>query len=332
MALNPMKKFPSVIPVLCLVVALVGCGKKESAPAGADAAATKPLKLAFVSNNAANFWTIARAGCNAAATKVPGVTVDFRIPSNASAAEQQQILNDLVAAGIDGIAVSVIDPANQSAFLDRIAQQSLLITTDSDAPQSKRVCYIGTDNVAAGRQAGELIKQAIPQGGKIVAFVGNADAQNAKERLAGIKDALKGSNVEVADVRTDDADPVRAQSNAADALVKDPSIACLVGLWDYDGPAILRAVTGANLGGKVKIVCFDDLPDTLAGVAAGNIYGTVIQQPYEFGEQSITRMAQYIRGDKTALTPDKIYISTLEVTKTNVAEVQAKQKAILGGK
>jgi len=328
-----MKKFPSLLPVLGLALALAGCGKNESAPAaGAAANSAKPLKLAFVSNNAANFWTIARAGCNAATTKLPNISVDFRIPSNASAADQQQILNDLVAAGVDGVAVSVDDPSNQTAFLDRIAQQTLLITTDSDAPQSKRVCYIGTDNVAAGRQAGELIKKAIPQGGKIVAFVGNVDAQNAKERLAGIKEALQGSNVQVADVRTDDADPVRAQSNAADALVKDPSIACLVGLWDYDGPAILRAVKGGNLGGKVKIVCFDDLPDTLAGVAAGDIYGTVIQQPYEFGEQSITRMAQYLRGDKGSLAGDKIYISTLEVTKDNVAGVQAKQKELLGGK
>ncbi|HWA88147.1 MAG TPA: hypothetical protein VG710_18100, partial [Opitutus sp.] len=64
----------------------------------------------------------------------------------------------------------------------------------------------------------------------------------------------------------------------------------------------------------------------------GDIYGTVIQQPYEFGEQSITRMAKYLRGDKGSLAGDKIYISTLQVTKANVAEVQAKQKELLGGK
>lgn len=325
-----MKKIHLIVPVLSLALALTGCGRKESSASAAGGTAAKPLKLAFVSNNAANFWTIARAGCNAAGKKLGDVTVDFRIPSNASAADQQQILNDLVAAGVDGVAVSVDDPENQTAFLDRIAKQTLLITTDSDAPQSKRVCYIGTDNVAAGRQAGDLIKQAIPQGGKIMLFVGNVDAQNAKERLAGIKDALNGSNVQIADVRTDDADPVRAQNNAADAIVKDPSIACLVGLWDYDGPAILRAVRNAHLTGKVKVVCFDDLPDTLAGVASGDISGTVVQQPYKFGEEAITRMAKYLRGDKSALAGDKIYISTLQVTKANVADVQAQEKAMLG--
>ncbi|HKI68488.1 MAG TPA: substrate-binding domain-containing protein, partial [Verrucomicrobiae bacterium] len=138
------------------------------------------------------------------------------------------------------------------------------------------------------------------------------------------------SNVKIMDVRTDDADPVRAQNNAADTLVKDPNIACLVGLWDYDGPAILRAVRNSGKAGKVKIVCFDDLPDTLAGVASGDIYGTVVQQPFTFGEDAITRMAKYLRGDKSALAGDKIYIPTLEVTKANVADVQAKEKEMLG--
>jgi ribose transport system substrate-binding protein len=325
-----MKRLPLVFPLLAFAVALTGCSKKESATSGSNSSVAKPLKLAFVSNNAANFWTMARSGCDAAAAKLGNVQVDFRIPSNASAADQQQILNDLVAAGVDGVAVSVDDPENQTAFLDRIARQTLLITTDSDAPQSKRVCYIGTDNVAAGRQAGDLIKQAIPQGGKIMLFVGNRDAQNAKDRLAGIKDALQGSNVQIVDVRTDDADPVRAQNNASDTLVKYPGIACLVGLWDYDGPAILHAVRNAGLTQKVKIVCFDDLPDTLAGVASGDIYGTVVQQPFKFGEEAITRMAHYLQGDKTALAGDKIYISTLQVTKANVAEVQAREKAMLG--
>ena len=71
-----------------------------------------------------------------------------------------------------------------------------------------RVCYIGTDNVAAGRQAGQLIREAIPEGGSIMLFVGKLDAQNAQERIQGIREALAGSNIRIIDVRTDDADDV----------------------------------------------------------------------------------------------------------------------------
>jgi ribose transport system substrate-binding protein len=175
-----------------------------------------------------------------------------------------------------------------------------------------------------------LIKEAIPNGGKIMVFVGSMDAQNAKERFAGIKKELDGSNVQIIDVRTDETDIIRAQKNAEDTLVKYPDVACLVGLWDYNGPAILNAVRGANQADKVKIVCFDEKDETLAGVASGDIYGTVVQQPYEFGKQAITKMAKYLEGDKEALAGGKQIIPTRNVKKGDVAEFQANLKKILG--
>ena len=85
-------------------------------------------------------------------------------------------------------------------------------------------------------------------------FVGKKDAQNAKERIQGIEEALKGSNVHIIDVRADDTDRVRAKQNVADTLVKYPDIACLVGLWSYNGPAIINATKEAGKIGKVKLV------------------------------------------------------------------------------
>ncbi len=305
-----------------LAFTLAGCGDKSESD--------KKLKLAFVSNSAATFWTIARAGCEDAAKTLGNVEVDFRIPSTGGAAEQQQILDDLVAKGVDGIAVSPIDPANQTAFLDRIASQTLLICHDSDAPVSKRVAYIGTDNFAAGVEAGKLLKQALPNGGKIMAFVGNTDAENASQRYGGIKKELEGSSIQIIDVRTDDTDTVRAQKNVEDTLVKYPDIAGMVGLYAYNGPAILNAVRSANATGKVKIVCFDENDETLDGVESGEIFGTVVQQPFEFGKQAITRMANYIGGDKQALAGGKLIVPTRSLKKADVAEFRANLKKILG--
>jgi len=148
--------------------------------------------------------------------------------------------------------------------------------------------------------------------------------------MAGIKKALAGSKVELIDVRTDDADHVRAQKNAEDTLVKYPDVAALVGLYSYNGPAILNAVRGANKTGQVKIICFDEDADTLAGVASGDIYGTVVQQPYEFGKQAITRMDKYLQGDKSPLGGGKLYVPTQAIKKDNVADFQAKLKQLLG--
>jgi ribose transport system substrate-binding protein len=321
------------IPLLLgLAVLIASCSKTETPPSTAANGATPPkrLKLAFVSNNAANFWSFARAGCNAAAKELGNVDVDFRITASGGSAEQTQILNDLVARGINGIAVSVDDPDNQTEFLNKIASQTLLITTDSDAPKSKRVAYIGTDNVQAGEQAGQMIKECLPNGGKIMLFVGHADAQNAVERIAGIKKALQGSNIQIVDIRTDDTDQVRAQKNAEDALVTYPDLGCLVGLWNYNGPAILNAVRNAGKIGQVKIVCFDDEADTLAGIASGAIYGTVVQNPFEFGRQAVTLMDQYLTGNTNVFGNAIIYIPTREIKKDNVAAYQAEQKKILG--
>lgn len=323
-----MKNIQSLLAAVCVAAIISGCGKSE-APSS-NSGGGKKLKLAFVSNNAANFWSFARAGCNAAAQKLGDVEVDFRITASGGAAEQRQILDDLVAKGTDGIAVSVDDPDNQTEFLNKVASQTLLICCDSDAAKSKRACYIGTDNEAAGEQVGSMIKECLPNGGDIMLFVGHSDAQNAVERAGGIKKALAGSNVHIIDIRTDDTDAVRAQKNAEDTLVKYPNIACLVGLWNYNGPAILNAVRSAGKIGQVKIVCFDDEADTLAGIASGAIYGTVVQNPFVFGQEAVTRMDKYLRGDKTAFGDGTIYIPTREIKKDNVAAYQAEVKKILG--
>ena len=307
-------------------VLLAGCHKDEAGTGGA-----KPLRLAFVTNNAADFWTIARKGTEKAVKEVPDVTVDFLIPSEATAAEQKRIIDDLLAKGVDGMAMSPIDPANQVQLINDTARQALVFTQDSDAPNSERTCYIGTDNVAAGRMAGELIKKALPNGGKVMVFVGKIDVQNAKERFQGIKDALTGSNVNILDVRTDNTDRVRAKANVTDTLVNVPDVACLVGLWSYNGPAIVGAVKDAGKIGQVKIVCFDEEDETLAGVKDGSIFATVVQQPFEFGRLAITDMAKYLRGDKSVVPEGKkIIVPTLAIDQTKIDEYTAHVNELRG--
>jgi ribose transport system substrate-binding protein len=312
-------------------IALTLCAAVTIAGGTTWAQSKKRLKLAFVTNNASDFWTIARAGCNKAAEELPNVKLEFKIPSDGSAATQRRILDDLLAKGIDGIAISPIDPANQTLFLNEVAKQALLVCHDSDAPKSDRACYVGTDNTAAGRQAGELIKKALPNGGKIMIFVGTLDAQNARERYTGIKEALKGSNVEVIDVRTDDTDRVRAKANVLDTIVKYPDVSALVGLWSYNGPAILNAVKESGNVDKIRIVCFDEEDETLAGVKEGAIYSTVVQQPYEFGYQAIVLMDKVLNGDKAAIPANKsIIVPTLAIEQGNVDAFIAKLKKLRG--
>jgi ribose transport system substrate-binding protein len=323
-----MKSLARVL-IVCFCFTLVSCANRGNSPVAGSGG--KNLRLAFVTNNAADFWTIARKGTEKADTEMNDIEVEFKIPSDSTAAAQRAIVDDLLAKGIDGIAISPVDPENQTQLINDTAKQALVMTQDSDAPKSERACYLGTDNVAAGRQAGGLIKEALPDGGKIMIFVGKMDARNAQERYQGIKETLAGSKVEIIDVRTDDTDRVRAKSNVADTLVKYPEVKALVGLWSYNGPAIISAVRDAHKIGQVKIVAFDEEDPTLEGVRDGSVYATVVQQPYEFGYQAIKLMHQVLKGDRSAIPASKqIFVPTLVIKRDSVDEFTKKINQLRG--
>jgi ribose transport system substrate-binding protein len=164
---------------------LVKEGSAEAKPV-----AGSKIKVGFVTNNTAEFWTIAEAGTRKAANEL-GVEVLFRRPKTADAAAQKEIIDDLMTQGVQAIAISVIDPKNQGQFLNEIADKIPLITQDNDAPETRRRCYIGTDNYAAGRAVGKLVKEVMPEGA-IGIFVGQPDPLNARQRRQGVLDELAG--------------------------------------------------------------------------------------------------------------------------------------------
>jgi ribose transport system substrate-binding protein len=124
---------------------------------------------------------------------------------------------------------------------------------------------------------------------------------------------------------------VRAKSNVSDTLVRYPEVAALVGLWSYNGPAILNAVRESGKAGQVKIIAFDEEDETLAGVRDGSIYATVVQQPYEFGYQAIKMMHAYLKGDRSAVPASKqVFVPTLVIKRDGVEEFITKINQLRG--
>jgi ribose transport system substrate-binding protein len=269
---------------LCLGLA-GGCSRSSSsggsAPGG-PAPAAQPVKLAFVTNNTSEFWKIAGAGIHKY-EKEGKVQVDLKLPANGTAEAQNQILQDLASQGYQGIAVSVIAPNDQIPLLDKIAEKTNLITVDSDAPKSKRLLYIGTNNHEAGKTLGGRIVELLPKGGKIAVFVGSFAAENAAQRLKGIEDAIAGHNIEIIDKREDNTDRAKARANVEDIVNAHHDLAMVVGLYNYNGPAIAAALDGLGKKGKVLAAVFDEDDGTLDGIENGAIQVTVVQKPFMFG-------------------------------------------------
>jgi ribose transport system substrate-binding protein len=293
-------------------------------------------KVAFVSNNPETFWTIAEKGC-AKGEKEFGVQVEFRKPDPGAASRQTDIINDLLNQDIKALAVSVINSQGQSGHLKEIAAKVPLLTQDNDAPDSGRLCYIGTNNYKAGRAVGQLVKEVLPEGGVLAIFVGQTEPLNARQRRQGTLDELAGrpeskdiNNLDygndgemygkyrLARTYTDQAIGAKANENATDALTAlgGEKNLCFIGLWAYNPPAILSAVKDKGKLGVVKIVAFDENEATLQGIIDGHIYGTVVQNPYEFGYQAVRIMASLAKGDRSLLPKDGIlYVPHRVITK-----------------
>ena len=300
--------FRSLLVLFAFTLLLSGCSRSAG-----------KTRIAFVSNNAHGFWTYAERGCQKAADEEQ-VELVFRRPSENTSVAQQNIINDIMVTGIKGLAISPNDPTNFQDFLkNKVASKIPLVTQDNDVPDmSIRRCYIGTHNYRAGRAAGALVEKAIPDGGKIAIFVGQMDATNAVERRQGLLDYLAGKHqTEIGDktpadaadlkvgkyllvgTRTDNGQENTCQNKAEEILRLHPDIACLIGLWEYNPPALLRAVRGAK--SKSTIVAFDENFQTLEGIQSGEITGTVVQNPYLFGYESIKILTALAKGDDNVL-------------------------------
>jgi ribose transport system substrate-binding protein len=343
---------PTATPVrilICVTLAalLAGCKGETSPPpapqaaAGTSRSASRPT-VAYVTNGIASFWTIAEVGAKTAG-KDFDAEVLVRMPPSGEP-DQRRMIEELLALGVDGMAVSPIDAENQVGLLNQAAERTTLITHDSDAPKSKRLAYIGMNNYTAGRMCGQLVKEAMPEGGTVMIFVGRLEQDNARLRRQGVIDelldrseddtrfdppgqALKGEKYTILDTRTDNFDFGAAKALPEDAIARYPDLGCMVGLFAYNPPYILEALRGAGKLGKIRVVAFDEADETLAAIQAGHCYGTVVQNPYMYGYKSVEVLAKLARGDKDALPAGGyMEIPARKITKENVDEFWADLK------
>ncbi len=336
--------------VLCLVVAATGCKPKTQNRGGSGGSSSSALpEFAFITNGPSDFWKHAEAGCRKAEEDF-GVKVTFQRPKDPT--DQTRMLEDLMTRGSDGIAVTSMDPANQTEILNKVADATALVTHDSDAPESNRLVYIGMDNYDAGWMAGELVLKAIPDGGKIGLFIGLMDQDNSKARRQGCIDCVLGREKDrtrfdpqgatltspdgkytILPTMVDGGDQNRAKPVAEDCLNREPDIAAMVGLWEYNPPGILEALDQAGKLGTVKVIGFDEADKTLQGIKDGHVVGTIVQDPYNYGYKSIEILNEIHKGSEDAIPESKfIDIPARTIDSSNVEEFWALTNERLGKK
>ena len=324
------------------VAIIVGCSKPS-----------EKSDFAYVTNGVDPFWDLCAAGVRIAEREF-GVKCEVHMPTK-GVVDQKRILEAMVAKGVKGIAVSPVDPENQTGHLNEIAQVTKLITHDADAPESDRLVYIGTDNYKAGRALGQLVKEAIPDGGEVMIFVGRLEQLNARQRRQGVIDELlnrahqtlgqvkfdevakefKGDKYTVLDTRTDNFDKAKAKANAKDAITKYKNLACMVGLFAYNPPACIDAIKEAGKLDQIKVCGFDEQESFLQAIKDGHAHGTISQQPWNYGYNSVKLLKSIMDGDTSAIPENRfIDVGYKVITKANIDEFWAEKKkmAELGAK
>jgi ribose transport system substrate-binding protein len=270
-------------------------------------AADKPKTFALVPKSiSVPFYADVEKGCKEEAQKL-GVKIMYTGPDTADEAEQVKVLRDVVSRGVSGLAVA---PMNADSVIGVIADARKkgipVITFDSDSPNSQRICYVGTDNLEAGKEAGKAFKKLLPKG-KYAVLTGGLAAANLNERIKGFKEIVNGSDyteVQGSPFPCED-DAVRGVQIVQDIMTRYPNLDGIFfsGGWPLFGApeAFIKAVAkrAADIkADKFVLVAFDTLPEELKLLKAGYCSALIGQRPYAMGVKSMDVLNDIANGGK----------------------------------
>jgi ribose transport system substrate-binding protein len=273
------------------------------------------------------FFDVARDGCLKRAKELGNVECIYKGPVEHEPATQAQIIQDFITQKVDGLAISVADVAAMTKSIDAARAAGIpVITFDADAPGSKRIAYIGTNNKDFGLALGKQLLQLKPEGGKFAIVSGGPGAKNLAERVDGVREALKGSKwTEVAGSPTFcNDDPALAVQQMADLRTATPDLGAIVpvGGWPMFAPEGYKAFVNKNKkdidAGKLTLVVADTLKMQLELLRDGYSNALTGQRPFEMGEKAMDALLAIKKGQKV---PEVIYTGLDLVTKDNVAQL-----------
>jgi ABC-type sugar transport system substrate-binding protein len=309
-----MKRIINLTIALVLVLSIVGCGTTAATPTTAPAAggtttdtpaATTGEELyIFLPKSLDNpYWDACRKGMEARAKEL-GVKAEFLGPDTADAAKQVAIFEAAIARKPSGIAVSPNDPATvQESIAKAIAAGIPVISWDADAPDSERIAYVGTDNVAAGETAGEELAKVLGQKGKVAILTGSLTALNANQRIEGFKKALaKYPDMEIIATEATEDSIATATSKAETLMQANPDLVAFYGVTGSGVPGAGNAVKQAGKAGQVKVVGFDVVPQGIELMKADVVQVLISQRPYGMTVQAMDLLRDLKAGKPASST------------------------------
>ena len=258
--------------VAALSVVLLSCGSAH----------TSDEYFVLVSTNLQlPYWKTAGTGFSNAAAEYKGVRFDFVGPQNYDPKAERDALDEAVQKKATGILISVADPAGlKDSIAKAVAAGIPVITIDSDAPSSKRLFFIGTNNYQAGFTGGQRLAKELKGKGNVVVFT-MPDQQNLLDRLRGYRDALaKTPDIKITRVVDIQGDPRIAFDTATQIVGKErDKVDAFVCLEAQSGKEVAGVLNSYHVAGKT-VIAMDTDQETLDWIQKGVIAATISQKPY----------------------------------------------------
>lgn len=301
-----MKKFRlSLVFALCFLISFASVGYAEE------------IHVAVIGKSVHPYWAEVELGVKKAAEDL-GVKATFFVPQKEDIQAQVSQMESFIAMGVDGIAVAPSDPTALAPTIEIAMNKGIpVITLDTDAPESKRLVYIGTDNYSAGKLAGQVMSQLLgPEGGEVAIGTGSLTAMNSLERMSGFMDGIADNEnivVVTKPALCDFEDTGRAVTLAEQALLTYPNLRGFFGVYAINGPAAAKAIKTAGKVGEVLVVCFDTTAEHMQLIKEGAIAATIGQRPYMMGYQSVEVLSSMVAkgvDDALAELPEDRIIDT----------------------
>jgi len=286
----------------------------------------------FIAGGSDPYWDLCIAGAQASAEEA-GAYLEVQKPSGEGEEglrEQLAWLTSVEAGKFDGLAIGPIDPARQTTLINAASEKFPVVTVDSDAPASRRMFYIGSSNYEAGTIAAKMVKEALPNGGKIAVLMASEAKTNAAERKHGLVEVLsrvadsteeKSPVYEIVGFYLDQGDFDVCRQNVIQASKEHKDLAAIVCTFGYHAPIVLDALKEIKRGTDIQVVAFDEEERTLAAVEDGRVYSTIVQDPFMFGAEAV-QMLEKVRNGRFLSLPisnGAVGVHCKAITKDNLA-------------
>lgn len=263
------------------------------------------------------FFKETSIGAREAADRFGDVNLTITGPYKQDPEEQIEIFNKFISQGVDAIAIGPTDDNKLIPYINIAIEQGIpILCIDTDAPESKRLAFIGTDNYQAGVEMARQVSMALNGRGKVVLAVNTMDMRNMIQRVNGFSSFITDkSEIEVYTIVEGFAESQKIYSSLEN-IISEINFDAIVTMDAESGPVVVKMWKAWGLG--IPVFCFDDRPLVIEGIRDGIVNVAIVQNQYNWGIEAVETMNKATEGYSF---PEFIDTGISILTKENIREL-----------